>query len=72
MMGFDTATLYNEIVPRYPELSGKTAIVTGSSKGIGKGIAIRLGREGMKVVLTSRTLADLQRLEQVLTVGLVG
>ena len=64
MMGFDTATLYNEIVPRYPELSGKTAIVTGSSKGIGKGIAIRLGREGMKVVLTSRTLADLQRLKQ--------
>lgn len=36
---------------RFPELMGQVALVTGSSKGIGKGIAQRLAEEGMKVVL---------------------
>ncbi|MFD1032761.1 glucose 1-dehydrogenase [Metaplanococcus flavidus] len=35
----------------YSDLSGKTAIVTGSSKGIGKGIAERFGKEKMNVVV---------------------
>lgn len=43
------------IQPRYPELRGRTAIVTGSSKGIGKGIALRLAAEGMNVVINGRT-----------------
>lgn len=33
-------------------LSGKVAIVTGSSRGIGRAIALRLGQEGAKVVVT--------------------
>jgi 3-oxoacyl-[acyl-carrier protein] reductase len=33
---------------------GKTAIVTGSSRGIGRGIALRLGAEGAQVVLCAR------------------
>ncbi|KAK4889431.1 hypothetical protein LTR27_011775 [Elasticomyces elasticus] len=32
-------------------LSGKTAIVTGSSRGIGAGIALELGRRGANVVV---------------------
>ncbi len=56
----DTQTLFSSIQPRYPELSGQVAIVTGSSKGIGKGIAIRLAREGMKVVINSRTPASVE------------
>jgi 3-oxoacyl-[acyl-carrier protein] reductase len=51
----DTQTLYESIVPRYPELAGKVAIITGSSRGIGRGIAIRLAREGMRIVVTSRS-----------------
>src|SRR5690348_1555527 len=34
-----------------PMLAGKTAIVTGSSQGIGQGIATRLAREGANVVI---------------------
>jgi 3-oxoacyl-[acyl-carrier protein] reductase len=50
----DTATRFNVIRPRYSELAGQVAIITGSSRGIGKGTAIRLAREGMKVVINSR------------------
>ena len=52
------AALFASIRPRYPELAGKTALVTGSGRGIGKGIAVRLGREGMNVVVTSNVAAD--------------
>jgi len=37
-------------------LDGKVAIVTGSSSGIGKAIALRFGEEGAKVVLAARRL----------------
>lgn len=40
-----------------PKLTGKTAIVTGSSRGIGRAIAIRLAHEGAEVVLTGRDTA---------------
>ena len=36
------------------DLSGKTAIVTGSSRGIGKAIAHRLAEHGANVVISSR------------------
>jgi NAD(P)-dependent dehydrogenase (short-subunit alcohol dehydrogenase family) len=36
------------------DLSGKTAIVTGSTRGIGKAIAAELGRAGANVVISSR------------------
>jgi len=52
---FDLAANYEAIPARYPELQGKVALVTGSTRHIGKGIAARLAREGMKVVITSRT-----------------
>jgi NAD(P)-dependent dehydrogenase (short-subunit alcohol dehydrogenase family) len=37
------------------KLNGKVALVTGSSGGIGQGIAIRLAEEGAKVVVNYRS-----------------
>ena len=41
-------------------LQGKTAIVTGGSKGIGRAVARQLGQEGCHLHLASRTEADLE------------
>ncbi len=39
-------------------LAGKIALVTGGSRGIGRGIAIELGKRGAKVVVNYNTSAD--------------
>ena len=36
------------------DLKGRTALVTGASSGIGRGIALALGREGARVAITAR------------------
>ena len=41
-------------------LEGKTAIVTGGGRGIGKAIALALAREGCSVAVTGRTVATLE------------
>ncbi|HUT56618.1 MAG TPA: SDR family NAD(P)-dependent oxidoreductase [Phycisphaerae bacterium] len=43
---------------RFGDLAGKVAVVTGASRGIGYHAARLLGRQGMKVVMSSRS-ADL-------------
>ena len=42
----------------FASLDGKVALVTGGSRGIGKAIAIELGRAGADVVLSYRTGRD--------------
>lgn len=42
------------------DLSGQTAIVTGASRGLGKAIALALGKAGAKVACVARNVEKLQ------------
>jgi len=42
------------------ELNGKTALITGASRGIGLAVATRFAEAGANVLLTSRTAEDLE------------
>lgn len=51
------------------DLSGKTALVTGGSRGLGLQMAQALGEAGAKIVLSSRKAADLKEAVAVLQAG---
>lgn len=46
------------------QLKGKTALITGGSRGIGKAIAIALAKEGVNIIITGRGEAALQVAEK--------
>lgn len=48
-------------------LAGSVAIVTGASAGIGESTAITFAREGARVAIVSRTLAESQRVADIIT-----
>ena len=45
-------------------LKNKTALVTGAGKGLGKACSIALAEAGAKVIIISRTLSDLIKVEK--------
>ena len=48
------------------DLKNKTALVTGAGKGLGKACAIALAEAGAKVIIISRTLSDLIKVEKLI------
>lgn len=46
------------------DLSGKTALITGGSRGLGLQMAEALGEQGAHVVLSSRKADDLEKARQ--------
>ena len=42
-------------------ISGRTAIVCAASKGLGKACAMQLAKEGVNVVISARTKADIEK-----------
>ncbi len=46
-----------------PNLSGKTALVTGASRGIGRALALALARAGAHVLALARTVGGLEELD---------
>jgi len=45
-------------------ISGKSALITGAGKGIGRAIAIALAKEGVNVGLLARTQSDLENVAE--------
>lgn len=50
-------------------LTNTVALVTGAGRGIGKAIALTLGREGATVVLSARTSAELDQVKKEIEAG---
>ena len=42
-------------------LEGRSVLISGASKGIGRAVADEFAREGCSLLLVSRTAADLER-----------
>jgi dehydrogenase/reductase SDR family protein 1 len=45
------------------DLNGQVALVTGASRGVGKGIALELAESGATVYITGRTVEDMRYIE---------
>lgn len=52
------------ILGMFKSLKGKTVVVTGASKGIGRGLALRFAEAGLNVLVVSRNFADARKVAE--------
>ena len=45
-------------------LNGKVALITGAGRGIGKAVALTLAQSGCRVILTARTVSQLEEVQR--------
>jgi 3-oxoacyl-[acyl-carrier protein] reductase len=57
-----TVELDTAAIPRFPDLAGKVAVVTGGSKGIGAASCRVLAANGVRVAVNARSRAGIDRL----------
>lgn len=50
-------------------LEGRTALVTGATRGIGRSMALALARAGADIVLVQRSLEDTRTRDDIVAVG---
>jgi 3-oxoacyl-[acyl-carrier protein] reductase len=50
-------------------LTGKIAIITGAGRGIGRAVASNLATSGCRIILTARTMAQLEDVQQEIKTG---
>ncbi|SYZ72075.1 Enoyl-(acyl-carrier-protein) reductase (NADPH) FabL [Candidatus Zixiibacteriota bacterium] len=55
----------------YPELKGKSALITGAARGFGRAIALRLAREGVRIAVNyRRSMTDAQNVvDEIVSLG---
>src|ERR1700744_2550858 len=56
--------LRSDCVENFFDLTGKTAVVTGASRGLGQYLGRALARAGADLVITSRRLSDLKPFQE--------
>ena len=54
----------NRILPKFCDLKGKVAIITGAAKGMGKADALKLSGAGAKIVLCDIDLAGCEQVAE--------
>jgi 3-oxoacyl-[acyl-carrier protein] reductase len=64
-----TVELDTAAIPRFPDLAGKVAVVTGGSKGIGAASCRVLAANGVRVAVNARSRAGIDRLVEELRAG---
>lgn len=55
------------MIPSNPDLSGRLALVTGASRGIGYQLCLQLAKAGAEIIAVARTVGGLEELDDAIT-----